>query len=674
MGSNVQEIFQGRGDKKGKGFWIKRGAPLLFIALTWLGLVTDFVITGPALWFSLSGATVVIYALLHFTGKRKPFSLEFLLSLILPLAGAIRISDLPWLKLVYFPVIVSLSAFYSLATIIPLSLLVPLLGLKTFFVRANLVAETAFSFFLVLTSVIAAFIFGRLRREKEAAVSSLDRIRDNARNITPETGIESLSNEEISSHYFASMLKTDEEIRELLIAIRNAVFADSVNLFVPKDSGCSLRCSTEEKGDIIITGNGAISACFRDKRVFSSGDMAGKGTAPGYIKKDRISSLIVVPLLDHAAVTGVLAVDSSRYQAFSETEKNTVELFASHLVRALERERINMMIKRDIFRLKILREESSNLVSSLDIDVIAAKLCEGAERIAPSRVFFFLTERKKFALIYHSTPIEGDRKLFDLGGTFLNMVIENKSPIHMSDVTGYRIPILPFKSSEAVSVLAIPLLYENNLLGIFVMLSDRKDFLDTFQVDMLKVMCNQAVTCIANARLHREIEAMATTDGLTGLLNHRVFQEKLSAELKRQNRISGPVSLILTDIDHFKKVNDTYGHPMGDLVLKGVSKVIRETLRDIDIPARYGGEEFAVVLPGTDSAGAKHIAERLRKAVMGKTFSADNRSFGVTISLGIATSPADAKAKETLLEKADQALYEAKHGGRNRSVVWSSMK
>jgi diguanylate cyclase (GGDEF)-like protein len=674
MGSHVQEIFQGRGDKKGKGFWLKRGAPLLFIALTWLGLVTDFVAKEPALWFSLSGATLVICVVLHFAGKRKAFSLEFLLSLILPLAGTIRIWNLPWLKLIYFPVIVSLSAFYGLATIIPLSLLVPLLGLKTFFVRANLVPETAFSLFLVLTSVIAAFIFNRLRREKETAVSSLDTIRDNARNITLETGIESLSNEEISSHYFASVLKTDEEIRELLLAIRNAVFADSVNLFVPKDSAYSLRCSTEEKGDIIITGDGAISGCFRDKRVFSSGEMDEKGAGPGYIKKDRISSLIVIPLLDRATVTGVLAVDSARYQAFSETEKITVEMFANHLVRVLERERIHMMIKRDIFGLKILMEESSNLVSSLNIDVIAAKLCEGAERIAPSRVFLFISERKKFALIYHSTPIEGDRRLFDIGGTFLNMVIENRLPIHMSDVTGYRIPILPFKPSEAASVLAVPLLYENKLLGIFVMLSDRKDFLDTFQVDMLKVMCNQAVTCIANARLHREIEEMATTDGLTGLLNHRVFQEKLSAELKRQNRISGPVSLILTDIDHFKKVNDTYGHPVGDLVLKGVSKVIRETLRDIDIPARYGGEEFAIVLPGTDSGGAKHIAERLRKAVMDKTFSADSGSFGVTISLGIATSPSDAKAKEALVAKADQALYEAKHGGRNRSVLWSSMK
>jgi diguanylate cyclase (GGDEF)-like protein len=349
-------------------------------------------------------------------------------------------------------------------------------------------------------------------------------------------------------------------------------------------------------------------------------------------------------------------------------------MFADHIVRILERERIYIKIKRDISGLKMLKEESSNLVSSLHIDVIVKKLCEGAERIAPSQVFFFLSEGERFSLVHYTGASPGGEGLFDLKGTFIDMVVKNKQPIYMSDVSNYRIPIMPFKTGEIRAVSIIPMLYESNLLGLFVMLSGNRDFLDTFQMDMLKVMCIQASTSIANAKLHAALEKMATTDGLTGLFNHRLFQEKLSEELRRLNRFSDPVSLLLTDIDYFKKINDTYGHPVGDVVLKDVSGIIRAAIRNIDIPARYGGEEFAVILPGAEGEGARNIAERLRKAVMGKTFSSDGKSFGVTVSIGIATSPSDAKSKEELIEKADQALYHAKHSGRNQSVLWSGIK
>jgi len=302
------------------------------------------------------------------------------------------------------------------------------------------------------------------------------------------------------------------------------------------------------------------------------------------------------------------------------------------------------------------------------------KLCEGARKIASSYAYFFLFSGKQCSLVHSDGVLPAERKEYDLTGTFINMAVENRQQIYMSDVTGYRLPIMPFKTAEVRSVLVVPLLYEDTLLGLLAMLSGEKDFADTFQVELLRVMCNQAATSIANAKLHAEIEKLATTDGLTGLFNHRTFQEKLSEELKRLNRFSAPLSLILTDIDFFKKVNDTHGHPVGDLVLRGVSRLIRETIRDIDIPARYGGEEFAAILPGTDSEGALKIAERIRKAVMNTPFSSDSTTFKVTLSIGIATSPPDAKTKEELIEKTDQALYHAKHHGRNQCIPWGSIR
>ena len=474
------------------------------------------------------------------------------------------------------------------------------------------------------------------------------------------------------------MLKTDEEIKELLLAIKHAVFANSVNFFMPHQNGFMLRCSTEKKGDLIVTGKGIIADCFKTKKTFYSGEITESISEIGYIKNSKVSSVLVEPVMDGYALTGVLTADSSIYHAFSEPVRNTVQIFTGHLARIIERERIYPKLKRDYNGLKILNEESSKLVSSLNLNVIAEKLCEGAEKIASSHAFLFIASGKQFELIHHTDSIYGNKTVFDLKGTFINIAVENRNPIYMADMKDYRASVFPFRAENIRSIFVIPLIYESKLLGLFVMSSEKAHFLDTFQKKLLEVICNQAATSIANAKLHAEIEKLATRDGITGLFNHRVFQEKLSEELKKLSRYSEPSSLLLADIDFFKKINDTYGHPSGDLVLKEVSNIIREAIRDIDMPARYGGEEFAAILPRTDSKGAMNIAERLRKAVMNASFDIGTispiRPIQVTLSIGIATTPSDAKTKEELIEKADQALYYAKHNGRNRSALWSEIK
>jgi diguanylate cyclase (GGDEF)-like protein len=253
------------------------------------------------------------------------------------------------------------------------------------------------------------------------------------------------------------------------------------------------------------------------------------------------------------------------------------------------------------------------------------------------------------------------------------MAIRNGEPLYFSDLKDNRIPVLPFKTARAGSIFMLPLLYERELLGMLIFLSEKDRALNSYQLELLEVLGNQASLSLANAKFHHELEQLAITDGLTGLYNHRHFQEKLSSELRRLRRFSDPLSLLLVDIDFFKKVNDSYGHPAGDEILRGVAKIIRGTVRHIDIPARYGGEEFAAILLGTNRDGARKMAERLRRAVTENRCSVNGKDLTVTVSIGSATSPSDAETHEQIIEKADQALYHAKRTGRNRCVLWDDI-
>jgi diguanylate cyclase (GGDEF)-like protein len=182
---------------------------------------------------------------------------------------------------------------------------------------------------------------------------------------------------------------------------------------------------------------------------------------------------------------------------------------------------------------------------------------------------------------------------------------------------------------------------------------------------------NKAATAIENAKFHREMELLAITDALTELHNHRFFQEQLEDEFERAKRFNIPMSLIIADIDRFKRVNDAYGHQQGDLVLKEMAGIIKKNVRKIDTIARYGGEEFAIILPGTNATAAESIGERIRKEVAQHVFSGNKNPISLTLSLGISTYPnSEVKDKEDLIRLADQALYEAKGKGRNRVVVY----
>lgn len=185
------------------------------------------------------------------------------------------------------------------------------------------------------------------------------------------------------------------------------------------------------------------------------------------------------------------------------------------------------------------------------------------------------------------------------------------------------------------------------------------------------MLASHMAVSLSNARMVRRLEELATMDGLTGLLNKRAMLEVADQKLTSSRRFGRRLSVLVTDIDHFKKVNDTYGHPVGDAVLREVGLRLKALGRAADLTARYGGEEFIVGLPQTDLAGAQQYAERLRLEVGGRSITTQGVTLTVTVSSGLCSvSQANPADREELVHCADIALYAAKKGGRNRCVVY----
>jgi diguanylate cyclase (GGDEF)-like protein len=250
----------------------------------------------------------------------------------------------------------------------------------------------------------------------------------------------------------------------------------------------------------------------------------------------------------------------------------------------------------------------------------------------------------------------------------MQQTIQSGTPLYFNNLSatdGPQRTDFPEGFRHARNLLLLPLRGESGLQGVIHLLNKPQDFTPE-DADLLKDIGDQIAIAMQKAELHQ----LAITDGLTGLFINRYFRLRLEAELTKAQRRNEPLALIMFDVDHFKKFNDTWGHQLGDQVLKLVAAILRTSVRTgIDLPARYGGEEFVVILPDTTGDGARQTAERIRTGIEQAALASGEQAIKVTISLGYSVFPHHATDKEALIMKADQALYRSKETGRNRTTA-----
>jgi diguanylate cyclase (GGDEF)-like protein len=219
----------------------------------------------------------------------------------------------------------------------------------------------------------------------------------------------------------------------------------------------------------------------------------------------------------------------------------------------------------------------------------------------------------------------------------------------------------------------VPMVVGQELIGVLNFERERRADFSADEIEFFGAIADQAAVAIQKARLHEQTVTLSITDPLTLIPNRRFLFQQLESEINRANRFGTQLSLLMIDIDHFKKLNDQEGHQAGDDVLRQVAETMKSTLRKVDTVGRYGGEEFIVLLPQVTRVEALEVGEKLRRAVQAVEFSFGKKetTHKVSISVGVASLPVDASAQTELVDAADAALYIAKREGRNRVVAYS---
>ncbi len=379
-----------------------------------------------------------------------------------------------------------------------------------------------------------------------------------------------------------------------------------------------------------------------------------------------------IPLVMKGQLYGLLMLsDKLGGMAYSITERELLGVIARQIAVAMHNHSLKTNLDLKVLELERLHEISSVIHSSLSRAVISRELVDNAVALLNAR---------RGILVNFDQPADEFELEAACGFTYWPVGKRFKShELWLEDVVSsgegqiWDSPLMIPAELDSFNCLAVPIKARDRVVGVLAVFDKEAGLgLGSFSEgdrQLLSALAGQAAASMENARLYE----LATVDGLTKLYIRRHFEQRFGEETRRALRYGSPLSLMMIDIDFFKKFNDTYGHATGDEVLKLVAAVIRKSVReDLDIPARYGGEEMMVLMPETGQEGAMLLAERIRQAIEATDLPGPNGEvLHVAVSIGVATIPDHASSDEALMEFADQALYRSKREGRNRVTLYT---
>ena len=415
-----------------------------------------------------------------------------------------------------------------------------------------------------------------------------------------------------------------------------------------------------------------------------------------YNKNVPIKALLATPLFfkgdrekseGEESIFGMLVVDSFQQDAFGDKEKLIVSLISDRIVEIIDRFLLSEKVYLSSQELNSFYDFTQKLNSTSDVDVILDHIIDTLTRLFEADFVGISLVDKEGGYSNLKRVSEGmkghlEDKEIPHDDTLIGFVAESGKHFHFDDISArsqYRSVFgkeidfaLGIKNIKSVLIYPFHETFQDvenkdqDVLGCVVMGRRTKNPFNEGEISLAKIICRESAKSMTSSLNFQKVKELAIRDGLTGLYNHRHFQEMLSYTIVHSDRYSAQASLLMIDVDDLKIINDTYGHQAGDTVLSFIGNVLSETLRKVDIPARYGGDEFAVILPNTNKTGSIAVAEKIRSRLKRVSLRSDSREIPVTFSMGIATYPQCAASKELLIEKSDRALYESKNRGKNK--------